>query len=83
VGLEESKRVRRLYEQVVNNRKSCSFEDLERLLVALDFVERKTSGSHVFFKRGSLAISIPKRKPVKETYVEQALELIERLRGEP
>jgi predicted RNA binding protein YcfA (HicA-like mRNA interferase family) len=73
----ESKRVRRLYQQVQRTRKNCAFEDLEALLLAVGFIERKTSGSHVFFKKGSLAISVPKRKPVKENYVEKALELVE------
>ncbi len=77
MGLVESKRAQRLYEQVVKNRKNCSFEDLENLLLAVGFSERKTTGSHVFFKRGSLAISIPKRKPVKENYVEQVIALID------
>ena len=57
MGLVESKRIQRLYEQVVAHRKNCSFEDLESLLLALGFTERKTSGSHVFFKRGRIAIS--------------------------
>ncbi|MBC5828914.1 MAG: type II toxin-antitoxin system HicA family toxin [Candidatus Eremiobacteraeota bacterium] len=55
----------------------CSFEDLENLLLAVGFSERRTTGSHIFFKRGTLAISIPKRKPVKENYVEQVIALID------
>ena len=73
----ESKRIRRLYDRVQATRKNCAFEDLEALLLAVGFIERRTSGSHVFFKKGSLAISVPKRKPVKENYVEKALELVE------
>lgn len=72
-----SKRLQRLYDRVNDNRKDCSFEDIERLLIALGFVARTSSGSHVFFKRGSLAISVPKRKPVKEIYVDQVLGLVE------
>lgn len=71
MGLIETKRVSRLLEQVQKNRKNCDFEDLKRLLLALGFTERKTAGSHVIFKRGACTISIPKRKPVKENYVEQ------------
>ena len=58
-------------------RKNCAFEDLEALLLAVGFIERRTSGSHVFFKKSSLAISVPRRKPVKENYVEQVLQLVE------
>ena len=79
MGLVESKRVQRLYEQVVHTRKNCSFEDIERLLIALDFSERKTTGSHVIFKRGRIAISIPKRKPVKEHYVEQVITIVDEM----
>jgi predicted RNA binding protein YcfA (HicA-like mRNA interferase family) len=78
MALGESKRVLRLYEQVRRTRHNCSFDDLERLLLAVGFAERKSSGSHVFFKKGALAISVPKRKPVKENYVDKALELVER-----
>jgi len=72
----QSKRVQRLYERVVSNRKNCSFDDLENLLLALGFHERKTSGSHVIFKRDRITISIPKRKAVKENYVEQVIAII-------
>lgn len=76
MGRVESKRVQRLYEQIVQNRKNCSFEELERLLLALDFTERAAKGSHVFSKRGRIAISIPKHKSVKEHYVEQILAIV-------
>ncbi len=79
MGLFDSKRVQRLYEHVVSNQKNCPFDDLERLLVAVGFVARKASGSHVFFKRGALAISVPRRNPVKETYIKQALALIDQV----
>lgn len=76
MGLVESKRVQRLYDRVVATRKNCAFDDLEALLTAVGFVSRRSSGSHVFFKHGPLAISVPKRKPVKENYVDSVLELI-------
>jgi predicted RNA binding protein YcfA (HicA-like mRNA interferase family) len=76
MGLIEAKRVQRLLETVVSTRKNCSFEDLERLLLACGFTSRGGKGSHVIFKRGPLAISVPKRKPVKEHYVEEVLALI-------
>ena len=46
VGMVDSKRVQRLYDQVHRTRKNCSFEDLERLLLAVGFTERRTKGSH-------------------------------------
>ncbi len=75
MGLIESKRTERLYEQVVKTRKNCRFEDIERLLLALGFVVRKSGGSHVIFKRGDKTISVPNHRPVKEHYVEEVIRL--------
>lgn len=77
MGLIESKRVQRLREQVVASRKNCSYDDLERLLLAVGFTVRKTGGSHRVFKMGRLTITVPERKPVKEVYVDLALDLID------
>lgn len=70
------KRLRRLYDQVAKNRKNCRYEDLERLLLGAGFTLRKTGGSHMIFKRGADILSVPKRKPVKEHYVDEALSMI-------
>lgn len=75
IGIVE-KRLQRLYDQVAKNRKNCRYEDLERLLLAAGFRLRKTGGSHMIFKRGSSILSVPKRKPVKEHYVNEALSMI-------
>jgi predicted RNA binding protein YcfA (HicA-like mRNA interferase family) len=79
MGMVESKRIQRLYDQVLRTRKNCSFEDIERLLLALGFDERKASGSHRIFKRGRIVISIPQRRPVKENYVEHVLAIVDEL----
>jgi predicted RNA binding protein YcfA (HicA-like mRNA interferase family) len=79
VGFVASKRVQRHLDRVRATRKSCSYDDIEALLVAVGFAVRKTSGSHVIFKNGPHTISVPKRKPVKETYVEQTLNLVEQV----
>lgn len=77
MGLVDAKRIQRLLANVTSNPKNCSFEDLEHLLVACGFSVRKRGGSHVIFKRGTITLSIPKRKPVKEVYVEQVLAAID------
>lgn len=77
MGLIESKRAQRLLEVVLANRKNCRFEDLAGLLEAVGFTARNGKGSHVVFKRGSSIITVPRRKPVKEIYVEHALALID------
>ena len=70
------KRLQRLFDQVAQNRKNCRYEALERLLLAAGFTLRKASGSHMIFKRGPKILSVPKRRPVKEHYVDEALSMI-------
>jgi predicted RNA binding protein YcfA (HicA-like mRNA interferase family) len=77
--MAESKLVQRLYEQVVRTRKNCAFEDIERLLLAAGFTERRGKGSHRIFKLGTITISIPERRPVKENYVEHVLALLQEI----
>jgi len=77
MGLVDSKRAQRLLETVLANRKNCRFEDLAALLEAVGFTQRAGKGSHVIFKRGAVTLTMPRRKPVKEVYVEYVLALIE------
>jgi len=79
MGLIESKRAQRLYERVLATKRNCDFEDLRALLVAVGFDVRqpRRGGSHHVFKRGALAITVPRAKPVKRHYVEAVLELID------
>ena len=79
MGLVDSKRVQRLYDQVLSTRKNCAFEDLQRLLLAAGFIERKARGSHRIFKLGRVAISVPERRPVKENYVDQVIAILQEL----
>ncbi len=78
MGLAETKRLQRLYNQVARNRKNCPFNDVERLLLAAGFTLHKGSGSHAVFKCGQHTISVPRRNPVKENYVMAALEIVNR-----
>lgn len=78
MSLVDSTHAQRLYDQVAKNPKNCSFEDLERLLEAVGFVARSPGGSHVTFKRpGCKPLTVPRRKPVKEHYVNEALDIID------
>lgn len=79
MAMAESKRVERLYQQVLRTRKNCAFEDLERLLLAVGFTERRGKGSHRVFKFGTITITIPQRHPVKENYVEHVLAILQEL----
>lgn len=55
------------------------FEEIEKLLISYSYsMDKATGGSHcVFRKKGSLPICIPKKSPVKLTYVEMLRKLIE------
>ena len=80
--LIHSKQVLRLRDRVISTRKNCSYDDLEKLLLAVGFSVRKVSGSHRIFKMGSTVITVPERRRLKEVYVEHALDLVdEALRG--
>jgi hypothetical protein len=74
MGLIDSKRAQRLYDQVAGNRKNCAYEDLERLLEAVGFAKRspRSGSSHVTFKRGTVTLTVPRRKPLKEHYVDES-----------
>lgn len=70
----------RHYRRVTANRKSCSFEDLKRLLESYGYVERPRHGRspHRVFKRaGSNPIPVPFARPVREHYVDAVLEAID------
>lgn len=61
-----------------NNPKAVRFSELGSILRKEGFTQRKTSGSHRVFKRGTAMISVPYQKPyVNEEYVEQILEILE------
>jgi hypothetical protein len=68
-----------LLEALTSNRFNCRFDDVERLLLALGCSRRKTSGSHVIFALESRIISVPKRTPLKQVYVDHLLELVKPL----
>ena len=78
-GLLESKKIQRLYDQVVRTRRNCAYEDIERLLLAVGFKERRARGSHRVFKLGKHVVTIPQRKPVKENYIEHAISILNEL----
>ncbi|HZW53999.1 MAG TPA: type II toxin-antitoxin system HicA family toxin [Candidatus Elarobacter sp.] len=85
MGVLDSKRVRRLFARVANNRKNCEFDDLAALLKALGFVST-SRGSHYTFRRskggGTVRITIPRARPVNSVYVDQLLQLIQLIENE-
>lgn len=68
----------KLFERLKNNPKGATFAQLEKLLIAEDFVLDRISGSHHIFRKGVVTFVLPVHKnKVKSVYVRRVLELIE------
>lgn len=77
----------KLYMKIKNNPKNVTFKQLDRLLRASGFVQRKKTvtrgkGSHFTYKHPDLnytqgAVNIPRHKPIGKPYVLDALKKIE------
>jgi hypothetical protein len=72
----EARRLQRLFDRVVETRCNCSFEDIERLLVAVGFDRRNARGSHVRFNLRTWSLSIPRRSLIKRVYVDGVIEVV-------
>jgi predicted RNA binding protein YcfA (HicA-like mRNA interferase family) len=60
------------------NPANVRFRELDLLLRACGFEQRKTGGSHFIYKRqGTPSLSVPFKRPIKEVYVRKALQFIE------
>ncbi len=70
----------KLKRKIERNPKNVRFNDLQTLLESFGFALRTTKSSHIFVKRkGCQPLSIPFARPLKETYVKQALSRINEL----
>jgi predicted RNA binding protein YcfA (HicA-like mRNA interferase family) len=76
------KRLRRLYEAVVRARTNARIDDVARLLFALGFEvkgsKRGKGSHHAFRKPGHKPITIPEKRPLNISYVDEALEIAEK-----
>jgi predicted RNA binding protein YcfA (HicA-like mRNA interferase family) len=72
-------RRQKLLQQLRNNPKNVRFEDLDKLMRWYGFECRSPKGgSHYVYKRkGQCSITVPHNKPIKSTYVREALALID------
>lgn len=66
----------KLLKKIANNPKNVKFEDLKKLLQWYGFLHVSTHGSHHKFKKEGKSIVLPYKKPVKEIYIKQILELL-------
>lgn len=66
----------KLLKKITNNPKNVKFEELKKLLVWYEYLHVSTSGSHYKFKKDGMSIVVPYKKPIKEIYVKQILQLL-------
>jgi predicted RNA binding protein YcfA (HicA-like mRNA interferase family) len=72
-----TKRVK-LFDKLKNNPNDATFAQIEKLLIAEEFVLDRVSGSHHIFKRRNTIFVIPVHKnKVKGVYVCRVIEIIE------
>ena len=75
------KRICRLIENIIRNKKNVTFNDLDKLLKEFGYEckQPKSGGSHyIYRKNGVSSISVPKKRPyVKEYYVKQIIGMLE------
>jgi len=75
-------KLEKLRKRIEEGPKHVRFESLDRLLRAYGFEVRQPGGggSHYFYSRGLMCLSIPRRRPfVREHYVKEVLSLLRQL----
>ena len=64
-----------------NNPKNVRFETIRNVLLSYSFTETSPGGgsSHYTYNRGIYRITVPKDNPVNQTYIRQAIKIIDEL----
>ena len=78
-------KLEKLRKRIEQGPKHVRFEDLDKLLLAYGFEVRrpKRGGSHYYYSKGKIKISVPKRRPhVLPAYVRLALKAIDQAEEE-
>ncbi|MDY3113756.1 MAG: type II toxin-antitoxin system HicA family toxin [Helicobacter sp.] len=66
----------KLIQKITNNPKDCDFNDLDKILLKLNYTCDNSGGSHfVYRKKGSDSITLPKQKPMRECYAKLVLKI--------
>lgn len=82
-GAIELVKIEKLFQQIINNQKSVSFEIIDRILLYSGFSRRQPKGgsSHYTYYHPETTeiLTIPYSKPVKVIYIKKALAVIEKL----
>lgn len=72
----------KLLQKFRNNPKAVAFDDLDKVLLQLGFMRRqpKSGSSHYVYTYKAHRLTVPYKRPhVKEVYVKQVLELLDRI----
>jgi len=74
----------KLVQTIRNNPKNVRFETIQKILLSYDFTETspKSGSSHYTYHKGIYRITIPKNRPVNQTYIKQAINIIDKLEAE-
>ena len=64
-----------------NNPKNVRFDTIRSVLLSYSFTETYPGGgsSHYTYNRGIYRITVPKDNPVNQTYIRQAIKIIDEL----
>jgi hypothetical protein len=71
----------KLLEKIKNSPKNVRFEALRNILIGLGFIERQSrkGTSHYVYTKDDIILTIPKKTPVNQVYVKEALDAIEKI----
>lgn len=74
-------RLEKLIAKIKNNPKNVRFETIHNLLINHGFEVRqpKNGSSHYHYKLGRYLLTIPRKDPVKEIYIKQAIKALEEM----
>ena len=74
----------KVLQAIRNNPKDVRFATIQNVLLSYGFAETSPRGgsSHYTYHRGIYRITVPKDNPVNQTYIKQAIRIIDRLEAE-
>lgn len=81
--MDKKKALKKL-QKLQKNLKNCKFEIIQNTLLSFGFEESQPAkgSSHYKYTKDGVIIVVPKRKPVREHYVKDVIEILEALINE-
>lgn len=68
--------VEKLLKNIENNPKNVRMAELKKLLEWYGYELVSINGSHHKFKKDGISIIVPYKKPIKEIYIKQVLQIL-------